>query len=186
MKAATGTERCLRMDDVLDDVDTPADSGGSRRFQPTTTQTCTRQSCAHDTATGENTMNRTLVIAAWASGLMLLASGGCASTPLPPTDAFQAADIAITNADQDKAAEFAPVELKSARERIVAARAAVGRDPEPRDIERARQLANEAQADAELASARTRSARAEAVNAELRKNIETLKLELQRKSGAPT
>lgn len=131
-------------------------------------------------------MNRTLVVAAWACGLILLAVGGCASAPLPPSDAFQAADIAITTADQEKAAEFAPVELKSAREKIVAARAAIGRDPEPRDVLRARQLADEAQADAELASARARSVRAEAVNAELRKNIETLRLELQRKSGVPT
>lgn len=109
---------------------------------------------------------------------------GCATLPPPPNDAFQAADIAIANADSEKASEFAPMELKSAHVKIALARAAIASDPEAEDMVKARRLADEAQADAELASALTRNARAAAVNAELQKNIDTLSKELQRSSGA--
>ena len=108
---------------------------------------------------------------------------GCATTPPPPDAAIQAADIAITNADKEQASQFAPAELQSARDKVAAARAAIAHDPEENDVVRARRLADEAQADAELASARGRDGRAEAVNADLQKNIDILRQELQRKSG---
>lgn len=111
-----------------------------------------------------------------------LAVSACASIPLP-TDAFQAADTAIASAEQDKAADFAPAELGSARSKITAARAAVAQDPEEQDVVRARRLAEEATADAQLASARARDGRAEVVNAELLKNNNTLRQELQRSTG---
>lgn len=108
----------------------------------------------------------------------------CASAPLLPTDALQAAEIAITSADADKAAEFSPVELQAARQRLALARARLARDPDDEDALIARRLAVEAQSDAELASARARQARAEAVNAELQRNIDTLREELQRGGAA--
>ncbi len=114
----------------------------------------------------------------------VLALGACAAAPLLPNDSMQAADIAIATADGDKAAEFAPVELNAARDRIGRARAAVAKDPEDKDVLLARRLADEAQADAELASAKARKARAVAVNADLQKNIETLREELKRNTGA--
>ena len=55
----------------------------------------------------------------------LFASVGCASVSRAPTDAFQAADIAIANAEKEEASEFAPNELISARNKIAAAKAAV-------------------------------------------------------------
>lgn len=116
----------------------------------------------------------------------LLALSACASAPPLPNDALQAAEIAIATADGDKAAEFAPVEMKSAREHLGSARAAIAKDPEEKDVVLARRLANEAQADAELASARARNARAAAVNIELKKNIDTLREELRRSGGAPS
>lgn len=115
---------------------------------------------------------------------VLLALTACAATPLLPNESMQAADIAIATADGDKAAEFAPVELNAARDRIGRARAAVAKDPEDKDVLFARRLADEAQADAELASAKARNARAAAVNADLQKNIETLREELKRNTGA--
>jgi hypothetical protein len=109
-----------------------------------------------------------------------LALSACAAAPLLPTESMQAADIAIATADGEKAAEFAPVELNAARDRIGRARVAVAKDPEEKDVMLARRLANEAQADAELASAKARLARAAAVNAELQNNINTLRDELKR------
>lgn len=128
-------------------------------------------------------MNMKLRTAPWAIALGTLALAACASVPPPPNDALQAADIAIANAEKERAAEFASAELKSAHDKIAAARELVAKDPAEKDMTRARQLADEAQADAELASARTRDGRAEAVNAELQKNIDTLRQELQRNTG---
>ena len=113
----------------------------------------------------------------------LLASVGCASVSRAPTDAFQAADIAIANAEKEDASEFAPNELISARNKIAAAKAAVGKNQRESDVMRARRLAEEARSDAEFASARARDARAQAVNADLQKNNDTLREELQRTSG---
>ena len=113
----------------------------------------------------------------------LLASVGCASVSRAPTDAFQAADIAIANAEKEEASEFAPTELIAARNKIAAARAAVERNPREAEIMRARRLAEEARSDAEYASARARDGREQAVNADLQKNNDTLREELQRTSG---
>ncbi len=113
-----------------------------------------------------------------------LALSACAASPPLPNDALQAADIAIATADGEKAAEFAPVELKAARDHLAGARAALGKDPSEKDVIRSRRLADAAQADAELASARARNARASAVNVELQKNIDTLREELRRSGGA--
>ena len=113
----------------------------------------------------------------------MLMTSGCASVSRVPSDAFQAADIAITNADKEQAADFAPNELASARSKIASAKAAVDDNPREKDIVRARQLAEQAHSDAELASARARDGRAQAVNAELQKNNDILRGELQRTSG---
>lgn len=122
-------------------------------------------------------------ISASALAFSLLASVGCASVSRAPTDAFQAADIAIANAEKEEASEFAPTELISARNKIAAARAAVEKNPRDSEVMRARRLAEEARSDAEFASARARDGRAQAVNADLQKNNDTLREELQRTSG---
>ena len=113
----------------------------------------------------------------------LFASVGCASVSRAPTDAFQAADIAIANAEKEEASEFAPNELISARNKIAAAKSAVANKPSESEVMRARRLAEEARSDAEFASARARDAREQAVNADLQKNNDTLRQELQRTSG---
>jgi hypothetical protein len=109
--------------------------------------------------------------------------GGCAAAPRAPNDAFQAADIAIANAEKEQAADFAPSELIAARNKMAIARTAVAKNPREKDLLRARRLAEAAQSDAEFASARARDGRAQAVNADLQKNNQTLREELQRNSG---
>jgi hypothetical protein len=111
----------------------------------------------------------------------LLALAACATTPLPPpTQALQAASLAIANAEQARAAEHAPAELSQAREELAAANTAVKNDR----MVTAERLAQQSRAGAELASARSEAAKAKAVNDELRKNNEALKQEMQRNPGA--
>ncbi len=111
-----------------------------------------------------------------------LAAAACASLPPPPNDAFQAAEIAIANADKDRAADYAPLEMRLAHEKLAAARA-VPHEPDEQSVMQSRRLADEARADADLASAKARLAKAEAVNQELQKNNGTLRQEVQRGSG---
>lgn len=104
---------------------------------------------------------------------------GCASTPEPPTDALQAAQLAIESAEQARVADYAPTELRDAREDLAAARTAV----QDEDMLLARRLAEQSRANAELASAKAEEAKARAVNDEMQKGIDALKQELDRNSG---
>jgi hypothetical protein len=124
-------------------------------------------------------MTQSLKLATAAAGLLALAA--CATTPpAPPTAALQAAQLAIANAEQARAAEYAPVELSLARDELASARAEVQRE----NMILALRLAEQSRAGAELASARTEASKAAAVNAEMRKSTEAMKQEVQRNPGA--
>ncbi len=112
-----------------------------------------------------------------------LALAACAAAPQPPVEALQAADISIANADKDHANDYAPLEMRTAREKIAVAHTAAQK-PDEQSVTQARQLADEARADADLASAKARLAKADAVNQELQKNSNTLRQETQRGPGA--
>lgn len=115
--------------------------------------------------------------------VLLIAIAGlaaCSSAPLPPTSELQAAQLAIASAEQDQVADYALPELNEARKSLDAARVAVSNE----DMVLATYLATESAANAQLASARTQMLKAQAVNEEMQKSIDTLKLELQRTSGA--
>jgi hypothetical protein len=129
-------------------------------------------------------MNRTVPIhrrtrlraAAGLACVSLLAA--CASLP-PPTSSLQAAQLAITNAEQAEAGRYAPAELAEARAKLTAANSAVS----DKKMVEAQQLAEQASAEAQLAAARTGQAKAIAVNDEMKRSIATLYQETQRKSG---
>jgi len=104
----------------------------------------------------------------------------CASKPLPPTQALQAAELAISNAEQARVADYASQELVEAREKLTAARLAV----EKEDMVGAHRFAEQARVDAELALAKQNAAKAKAVNEEMQKGISTLKQEMNRNTGA--
>jgi len=91
-----------------------------------------------------------------------------ASTP-PPTDALDAANASLTAAATPEGERYAPEELAAAHRQLDAARVAMTK----RDYKDARALAEEAQADADLAHARTRmlAARAE-IDAKTQDNAE--------------
>lgn len=114
-----------------------------------------------------------------AVGLLTLAA--CASTPKAPDQALQAAELAITTAEQARVADYASPELGEARLKLSAARAAV----QEKNMVQAERLAQQARADAELALAKADAAKAKAVNEELNKSTEILKTEMQRNTEMP-
>jgi hypothetical protein len=117
-----------------------------------------------------------LTAVAFAGMLSLVA---CASTGQSPDRELQAAESAISNAEQVGVADFASPELNDAREKLNAARIAV----QERDMTVASYLAIESTASAELASAKAQMIKSKAVNDEMQKSINTLNEELQRNTG---
>ena len=114
-----------------------------------------------------------------APGLLILFAAACASTPPIPASNLQAAQQAIANAERVDSATHAAAELGEAREKLSSAQHAV----EMKDMLTARQLADEARAEAELASARSDAAKADAVNQDMKRSTATLSEEMQRKTG---
>lgn len=109
-----------------------------------------------------------------AVSLMLL--GACASTPPPPTQSLTDARLAIANAEQSDARQYAGAELDEARRQLSMAERAVGMD---RMVE-AERFARQSQVAAELATARTGSAKALEINHEMRRSTEALLEEMRR------
>ncbi|UUA74664.1 DUF4398 domain-containing protein [Cellvibrio sp. QJXJ] len=102
----------------------------------------------------------------------------CASTP-PPTKEISAAEQSMIDAEQARVAQYALPELQEARSKLAAARTAVLNE----EMEEAKRLAVEASAGIKFATAKAELAKAEAVNADMQKNIRVLKEEMQRTSG---
>lgn len=111
------------------------------------------------------------------SSLLIVA---CASDPPPaPKMELQAAEQAISNAEQGRVAEFSPLEMKEAREKLSLAKDAV----QSEEMRTARRLAEQSRAVAELAVAKSEAMKAKKANEEIVENIDTLKEEMQRHSG---
>jgi len=121
--------------------------------------------------------SRCMLLITLTAGLLTL--GACASTPKPPTQALQAAEIAITTAETNRVQDYASSELNQARENLAAANRAV----QDEDMVHAQRLAEQSRANAELATARTDMLKAKAVNDEMQKSIDTLRQEMQRNTG---
>lgn len=110
----------------------------------------------------------------FAAAVVLLA--GCSSLKTPAT-----ADVAVSKAAVDNAAgaggtEFAPVEMRAAREKMALANQAMA----AKDYKLAIELANQAQADAKLAQGKANSAKAQMASDALQDDIRVLREELER------
>jgi hypothetical protein len=110
--------------------------------------------------------------------LLLFTAAAIAAPPIPATN-LQAAQQAIANAERVDAATHAGVELGEARGKLSAAQHAV----EEKKMVVAQQYADEARAEAELAAAKSGAVKAMAANEDIKRGTETLKDEMQRKSG---
>ena len=111
------------------------------------------------------------------TGVLLLA--GCASTPPVPTATLQAAQQAIAAAERSEASRYAPGELSEAHTKLAAADTAVSE----KKMVVAEHFADQSRAEAELASAKTSAAKANAVNDEMKRSNGTLIDEMKRGSG---
>lgn len=120
---------------------------------------------------------RRLCIATGLAGTLLVTA--CASAPPAPTASLGAARQAIATAEQAEAGRYAGGELGAARAKLASADAAVTQER----MVVAGRLADESRADAELATAKTASVKAVAVNDEMKRSTATLIQEMQRGTG---
>lgn len=102
------------------------------------------------------------------------ALSACASTP-EPREQMAVSRAAVERVSGPAAAE-APVEVASARDKIARANRALA----DKNYDLARQLAEEAEADAALAEARARSKRSDTALDEVRASIRALRAEMAR------
>jgi multidrug efflux pump subunit AcrA (membrane-fusion protein) len=102
---------------------------------------------------------------------------GCASVP-PPTDQIAVSRLAIANAVQAGGAEYAPVEMTAAQDKMDRA----GRAMEKKDYDDARTLAEQAQADARLAEKKAESGKALKSAGVVQEDVRVLREEINRKN----
>jgi hypothetical protein len=101
---------------------------------------------------------------------------GCASDKTPATADVAVSREAVAAATSAGAADLAPVEMQSAREKLMRANQALA----AKDYKTAQDLATQAQADAQLAQSKANSAKATTAADELQQNIRLLREEVAR------
>ena len=115
-------------------------------------------------------------------GLALLSAAalaltvGCTSLKTPATADVAVSKAAVDNAAGAGGAQYAPVEMNAAREKLALANKAML----AKDYKEARELANQAQADAKLAQSKASSVKAQAAADVLQEDIRVLREELDR------
>ena len=119
-------------------------------------------------------MQRRIVVTAAAAIFM----AGCASTP-PPTAQMAVSHAAVSNASSAGANEFAPLQIKSAMEKMDGAERAMT----DKNYVLARQLAEQAQVEAELAEATARSDKAQKAADALQEDSSVLRQEIDRNNS---
>lgn len=102
---------------------------------------------------------------------------GCAS-PVPPLEQMAVSRAAVGSANNAEDSEFAPLQLKSAMEKMAGAERAMT----DKNYVLARQLAEQAQVDAQLATATARSAKAQKAADAIQEDSRVLRTEIDRKT----
>jgi len=123
----------------------------------------------------KNTL-RLALATSYCVGFALMA--GCSSMKTPATADVAVSKEAVSNAADAGAAQYAPMELKSAQDKLAAANKAMA----AKDYPLARDLATQAQADAKLAQSKANSAKATAAADAVQDDIRVLREELDRAS----
>lgn len=108
--------------------------------------------------------------------LPMLIFAGCASAPPARPASLADAEQAIRTAEKQDASRYAAAELDEARQKLVSADRAVAAN----NLISADRLGQEAQATAELATARTEATKAAAINVEMARSTQALTEEMQR------
>jgi len=102
----------------------------------------------------------------------------CASAPMP-TDKLAVAKTAVDRAEQAQAAQFAQVELTSARNKLAAAQAAADKH----DADVAARMADQAEVDAQLAEYTARAKQQEQLVEQMDAGLRDLRHEAERNSS---
>jgi hypothetical protein len=105
----------------------------------------------------------------------------CASTPMP-VEKLAVAKTSIERAEQAQAAQFAQLELTSARSKFAAAQQAADR----KDAQVAARLADQADVDAQLAESTARAKQQEQLVNEMDNSLRDLRNETLRKDNSGT
>lgn len=111
-----------------------------------------------------------------ALGVAIVLISACVSTSMAPTAALQEAQEAIASAEQMGARQFAGAELDEAQQQLKKAKGFVSKE-QMIDAER---FARQSLVSAELALARTESAKATAINREMELGADALIEEMRR------
>ncbi|HSI60033.1 MAG TPA: DUF4398 domain-containing protein [Ideonella sp.] len=104
-------------------------------------------------------------------------AAACASTP-PPTAAVAVSAAAVSHAVSAGGADYAPVEMRAARDKLDRANLAMA----AKDYDRALALAQEAQVDAQVAEAKADAGKARKATDALEADQRVLREELARKA----
>ncbi len=100
---------------------------------------------------------------------------------VPATADVAVSQAAVENASGADGAEYAPVEMRSARDKLALAKQALA----AKDYKIATDYASQAQADAKLAHAEAETAKTRSVAATLQEGIRVLRVELDRAKTQP-
>ena len=112
---------------------------------------------------------------------LITLSAGCATESAIPRDQLTMARTLVEQADKSDAQRYAPADLQRAHDELSSAEKAVN----DRRYEDARRYAENAQVDADLASARASSGEAQRAAHEVSRSIDTLKQESDRRASNP-
>ena len=108
---------------------------------------------------------------------MAVAVAGCASVPAP-TEQMAVSKSAIANAVSAGGPEYAPVEMRSAQDKMDRANRAMNKE----EYVSARSLAEEAQADARLAETKAQAGKAQKAASVTQDDTRVLREEMNRKT----
>jgi hypothetical protein len=106
---------------------------------------------------------------------MAASLAACTGRALKTGDSLDAADLAVTRAEQARVGDYDAADLKEAREKLAAARDMARKADLAKDkklAEQARWLAEEARVDAELAAARAQQSKIQAVLLQKQRSID--------------
>jgi hypothetical protein len=118
-------------------------------------------------------------LVAYAAGFLIAA--GCVSTPVP-NEKLAVAKASVQRAEAAGAAEFAPVEMASARDKLARAESAAT----AHDVRPATQLAEQANVDAQLAEATAQEHKSHKAAADLDASLNALRSESSRNTQSDT
>ncbi len=121
----------------------------------------------------QKNLQKWLIALCGASTLLMV---GCSSLKTPATVDVAVSKAALENAAGAGGAEYAPVEMNLAREKMAMANKAMA----AKDYKQAVDLANQAQVDAKLAQSKANSAKSQAAANALQDDIRVLREELVR------